>query len=84
MEDGFEELYLLKQSSHQFETGISLPTKLNGQSIIYSFATKTSCPNKIALFEQQIVHFYKIGMRFASKLLPLILGLEDICAANTA
>ncbi|RUR12013.1 hypothetical protein [Legionella sp. km772] len=67
----YDELYYLKQIKHDYASGISLATRLNEQTLIYSLASQKSCPNTLDAFINLHEDFYKIGHYCFNLLEPL-------------
>ena len=67
----YDELYYLKQIKNALPIGLSLAAKLNDDHVIYSLASKKSCPHTHELFATQQEDFYKIGQYCSNMLNPL-------------
>ena len=72
----YDELYYLKQIKHAYPLGISLASQVNGQTLIYSLASKKACTSTQDLFSNQQDDFYKIGHYCFNLLEPLFYQCE--------
>lgn len=78
----YDELYYLKQIKHNYPTGISMAAKINEETVIYSLASHSCCPETQELFAHKQEDFYKIG-QYCLTLLDAIFNHCDSFTSHT-
>lgn len=72
----YDELYYLKQVKHAFPIGLTLAATLNEEPVIYSLASRKSCPRTQDIFTTQQEDFYRIGQYCLNLLSPLLISCD--------
>ena len=80
--DRYDELYYLKQIKHAFPIGLSMAAKIDNDYVIYSLASRKSCPHTQELFTSQHDDFYKIGQYCSNMLTPLFNYCDAVSTQN--